>query len=177
MTRLRLGSCSRARSSTKSHQSSRALARLLIDRGLGTPVLPTDGLTARDVTVVVPVKDRPLSLGRLLASLPAGQRVVVVDDGSADQAATEAIARRTGAGVVRHPSARGQASARNTCLREVTTPLVAFVDSDVVPDDGWLDTLCTHFADPAVGLVAPRVIALRDVGGGPSPATRRPVPR
>ena len=39
----------------------------------------------------------------------------------------------------------------------VTTPLVAFVDADVELPDGWLDPLLAHFADPRVGLVAPRV--------------------
>jgi mycofactocin system glycosyltransferase len=35
--------------------------------------------------------------------------------------------------------------------------LVAFVDTDVDLPDGWLDALLPHFADPRVGLVAPRV--------------------
>ncbi len=39
----------------------------------------------------------------------------------------------------------------------MTTPLVAFVDSDVVLPDGWLDELLPHFDDPRVGLVAPRI--------------------
>ena len=42
-------------------------------------------------------------------------------------------------------------------LATVTTPLVAFVDSDVVLPDGWLDELLPHFDDPRVGLVAPRI--------------------
>jgi mycofactocin system glycosyltransferase len=39
----------------------------------------------------------------------------------------------------------------------VTTPLVAFVDTDVDLDDGWLEPLLAHFNDPQVALVAPRV--------------------
>ena len=42
-------------------------------------------------------------------------------------------------------------------LDQVTTPLVAFVDADVVLPDAWLDGLLPHFDDPRVGLVAPRV--------------------
>jgi mycofactocin system glycosyltransferase len=45
----------------------------------------------------------------------------------------------------------------------VTTPFVAFLDSDVVPRRGWLQKLLVHFADPAVGLVAPRIVALDDL--------------
>src|SRR5580658_9470923 len=35
---------------------------------------------------------------------------------------------------------------------------VAFLDSDCVPRPGWLDALLPHFADPAVGAVAPRIV-------------------
>ena len=41
----------------------------------------------------------------------------------------------------------------------MTTPLVAFVDTDVDVDDGWLEALIPHFADPRVALVAPRVMS------------------
>jgi mycofactocin glycosyltransferase len=42
---------------------------------------------------------------------------------------------------------------------------VAFLDSDVVPEPGWLDPLLAAFADPAVGLAAPRIVALPPVSG------------
>ena len=35
---------------------------------------------------------------------------------------------------------------------------MAFLDSDCVPGPGWLDALLPHFADPAVGAVAPRIV-------------------
>ena len=37
------------------------------------------------------------------------------------------------------------------------TPLVAFVDSDICCEQGWLDPLLAQFADPRVAMVAPRV--------------------
>jgi mycofactocin system glycosyltransferase len=43
--------------------------------------------------------------------------------------------------------------------------LVAFVDSDCEPTEGWIDQLAAHFADPLVGAVAPRVLA-RSVSSG-----------
>ena len=39
----------------------------------------------------------------------------------------------------------------------MTTPLVAFIDSDCTADPGWITQLAAHFADPLVGAVAPRV--------------------
>jgi mycofactocin system glycosyltransferase len=37
---------------------------------------------------------------------------------------------------------------------------VAFCDSDVIPEPGWLAPLLAQFTDPAVALAAPRVVAL-----------------
>ncbi|HEX2809925.1 MAG TPA: glycosyltransferase, partial [Kineosporiaceae bacterium] len=158
--------------------ASGLLARLLLDKGMALPTFPigtTDDLAGdlagvpadvpgvADVTVVVPVKDRPAELCRLLAAFGPSLPVIVVDDGSADDE-TARVARAAGAHVVRHGVARGPAAARNTGLAHVRTPLVAFVDSDVVPCPGWLESLLPHFADPAVGMVAPRVV------GAPEPA-------
>ena len=159
---------------------SAALARLLLDRGLADPVWPetpgsgetpeaspadlraADVRAGADVSVVVPVRDRPLELARLLAALPAGLEVLVVDDGSRDPAAIAAVVHRAGAHLLVHPHNRGPAAARNTGLARARTAYVAFVDSDVVPTDGWLARLRRHFEDPAVGAVAPRVRALHD---------------
>jgi mycofactocin system glycosyltransferase len=145
---------------------SALMARILLDRGLAVPVLAPLGPfgvgrlkgvpAVGDVTVVVPVKDRPEPLGRLLRALGPALPVIVVDDGSADPRTAE-VARAAGADVVRHAVSRGPAAARNTGLSRVRTPFVAFVDSDVEPRPGWLETLLPHFADPALGLVAPRV--------------------
>ena len=108
--------------------------------------------------MVVPVQDRPAALGRLLAVLPPGLPVVVVDDGSRDPAALAAVCAAYDARLVSHEHNRGPAAARNTGLREVRTPYVAFCDSDVVPASGWLGTLRRHLDDPAVAVVAPRIL-------------------
>ncbi|MGH3413713.1 MAG: mycofactocin biosynthesis glycosyltransferase MftF, partial [Marmoricola sp.] len=91
---------------------------------------------------------------------------VVVDDGSADPGEVARLARRAGARLVRHEQARGPAAARNSGLSVAATPLVCFVDSDVVPETGWLAGLRRHFDDPAVAAVAPRVVALDDDARG-----------
>ena len=148
--------------------TSAALARRLLDAGIAHPAgrPAASGPPASDVTVVVPVKDRAAGLRRLLAALPSGLGgVVVVDDGSADAAAIRAVVEEAGALLLRHPSPCGPAAARNAGLAAATTPFVAFLDSDVVPEPGWLDPLLARFVDPAVGLVAPRIVALEPVQG------------
>lgn len=135
-----------------------SLAGSLLDAGLAHPDLPPATGTS-DVTVVVPVKDRPVELARLLDALradpgTAGVPVVVVDDGSASPV------RADGAVVVRHATSRGPAAARNAGLREARTPFVAFLDSDCVPRPGWLPVLRAHLDDPRLAVVAPRIVGL-----------------
>jgi mycofactocin glycosyltransferase len=138
------------------------LARRLVSAGVflprpGDPVFGPD-----DVTVVIPVRDRPEQLGRLLSTLKAlnlGQRLVV-DDASSDPARTRAIAEDAGATVIALPTNLGPSAARNAGLARSGTPLVAFLDSDCVPEDGWLEPLLAHFNDPLVAAVAPRILPL-----------------
>jgi mycofactocin glycosyltransferase len=119
-----------------------------------------------DVTVVIPVRDRHAELGRCLGGLheaavtlgDGAPSVIVVDDCSADAGAIGAIAAGGGARVIRRPVNGGPGAARNTGLAAATTELVAFLDSDCVPRAGWLEPLLAHFADPAIGAVAPRIV-------------------
>ncbi|GAA4809780.1 mycofactocin biosynthesis glycosyltransferase MftF [Actinomycetospora chlora] len=147
--------------------TSAALARLLTDAGVAHPE-PShpDAPSPNSVSVVVPVRDRPRELARLLAALrataPELGEVVVVDDGSADPEAT--VRAAPGARVVRHATSRGPAAARNTGAAAATGALVAFLDSDVVPEPGWLAPLLGHLADPAVALAAPRIVAWQEPG-------------
>ena len=139
---------------------ARALARRLLDTGIAHPALDGPEPEGRpgldEVTVVIPVRDRAAELARCLAGLAEAQRVIVVDDGSRDQAAVRSAA--AGAVILHRPVNGGPAAARNTGLAAAETPLVAFLDSDCVPGPGWLDALLPHFADPAVGAVAPRIV-------------------
>jgi mycofactocin system glycosyltransferase len=95
--------------------------------------------TAADVTIVVPA---------WMHAGDAPPAALIVDDGS--PVAIPGAALRLAAN-------RGPGAARNAGLATVTTPLVAFVDTDVIVTEGWLRPLLPHFADPTVGLVAPRV--------------------
>ena len=140
---------------------SAQLARTLLDATVAHP-RPASGPSHRDVTVVIPVRDNAFGLGRLVRSL-RGMKVVVVDDGSAvpiqggDFAGMFCDLR-----VLSHPRSKGPAAARNTGLAACETDFVAFLDSDVVPRRGWLEALLGHFCDPAVALVAPRIVGLRE---------------
>lgn len=139
---------------------TRRLADRLLELDLAVPVL--DALpqpSTRQLTVVVPVRDRHIQLGRLLAALGGDVRRVIVDDASVDARSTAATASRYGAEVVRLESNVGPAAARNEGLALVRTPYVAFVDSDVVVTGEELSRLLRHFSDPAVAAVAPRVRA------------------
>jgi mycofactocin system glycosyltransferase len=138
---------------------SAQLARTLLDATVAHP-RPSGGPSHRDVTVVIPVRDNVFGLRRLLSTL-RGLRVVVVDDGSAIPVRThEFESIRCQVEVIRHAQSKGPAAARNTGLAACHTDYVAFLDSDVVPRRGWLEALLGHFADPAVALVAPRIVGL-----------------
>lgn len=149
---------------------ARRLARLLTDRGIAQPLPPPMGDVAPPtVTTVIPVRDRADGLATTLTGMADEMAVVVVDDGSGDAAAVDAVTdRRPGpTTVVRHRRARGPGAARNTGWREARGDLVAFVDADVVLPPKWLTGLVPHFADPTVAAVGPRVTA---IAGRCSPA-------
>lgn len=143
-----------------------ALANRLLDLGIAEPVperLPSGN---EKVTVVVPVRDRPEQLRRLLASVEDGHRVIVVDDASTDPDAIEAVTISAGSELLRLDRNLGPAGARNAGLAEVRTSLVAFVDSDVELTPNALTQLARCFADPNVSLVAPRVRGRLPPSGG-----------
>jgi mycofactocin system glycosyltransferase len=137
---------------------ARALARRLLDTGIAHPRPDADTWGPDDVTVVIPVRDRQAELARCLAGLTPMPQVIVVDDCSGDPAAISRVASGAGARVLRRSVNGGPGAARNTGLAAAQTPLVAFLDSDCVPGPGWLEALLPHFADPAVGAVAPRIV-------------------
>ncbi len=110
------------------------------------PASPT-----HELTVVIPVRDRPDQLDRSArraapAALRRRRRRLTRARARSrrSRAATRRRARRARANV-------GPAGARNAGLATVTTPYVAFVDSDVEVAAADLLLLARHFADPAVG--------------------------
>ena len=148
-----------------------------VEAGALHPTHERSPFSTTQVTVVMPAfGSLPAALPTLLAS---GLRVIVVDDASpvpleqlvvddltvddltVDDLAAPARADRVidprRATFIRHDTNTGPAGARNTGLAAVTTPLVAFLDTDVEVGADWLAALLPHFADERVALVAPRV--------------------
>jgi polyprenyl-phospho-N-acetylgalactosaminyl synthase len=113
--------------------------------------------TLTGVWVVVAAYNEARTIGRVvaeLASLP--YRVVVVDDGSADE--TAEIAARAGAEVLRHPINLGQGAALQTgidyaLLRGASQVVTFDADGQHRPDDiaVLLAALSAHDADFALG--------------------------
>jgi mycofactocin system glycosyltransferase len=118
----------------------------LVEAGAIHPNPSPSPFTAADVTIVVPAFNAQPGV------MIAEREVIVVDDASQPP-----LNPRSGQRVIRLLTNRGAAAARNAGLAEVGTELVAFVDTDVVVEDGWMDSLLPHFSDPLVALVAPRV--------------------
>ena len=142
---------------TVTDADSAQVAERLLATNLGVPDLgEIPAVAEHDLTVVIPVRDRPDQLERTLAALHP-LRCVVVDDASFDPEPVAEVARHYDARVISLPVNVGPAGARNAGLAIVTTPYVAFVDSDVEVAAFDLTRLARHFADPAVSLVGPRI--------------------
>ncbi len=138
-------------------RTSAALAERLLGANVADPVLDDQHVDPADLTVVVPVRDRAAQLDRCLRTIGARLHVLVVDDASHDPAAVRDVVLRHGAHLVALEVNGGPAVARNAGLRQVRTPYVAFVDSDVRVDAATLLRLARHLTDPRVALVGPLV--------------------
>jgi hypothetical protein len=137
--------------------ASAHLAGRLLATNLGVPDLADlPAVAQHEITVVIPVRDRPDQLNRALTVLQP-LRCIVVDDASLDPEPVAKVARHHHADLLPLPVNLGPAGARNAGLATVTTPYVAFVDSDVEVSASDLTQLARHFADPAVSLVGPRI--------------------
>ena len=146
-----------------SDRQTEELVDRLLDLGMADPIIgELPDLVEAAITFVVPVRDRPVALDRLLASIGSASEVIVVDDYSRDPDAVADVAAAHRARFVALSVNVGPAGARNEGLKLVNTPYVAFVDSDMVLDADTVPTLLRHFADPKVAMVSPRILGLVD---------------
>jgi glycosyltransferase involved in cell wall biosynthesis len=117
------------------------------------------------VSVCVSTRDRAARLGRLLQALerqtlPLKQfEVVVTDDGSTDDTSEvlRAAAQRRALRIktLRHDKSTGPAAGRNAAWRAASAPVIAFIDDDCTPSNGWLAAGLSGLddADVVVGAV------------------------
>lgn len=126
---------------------------------MNRPVHPSD------ISVVIATLRRPDALQRCLASLAALRespaRVFVVDNTAGDSA-TAAVARQAGATLLVEPRP-GLSRARNRGARAALPfgGAIAFLDDDVVVEDGWAAAIAAGFAtDPEVMIVTGRILPI-----------------
>jgi mycofactocin system glycosyltransferase len=140
-------------------RASAELAARLLDGNLADPEPRGLQVDAGELTVVIPVRDRPEQLDRCLAALTS-LSCLVVDDASHDRAAVAEVVDRHGGTLIPLDHNLGPAGARNAGLAHVHTPYVAFIDSDVEVNAAELLGLARHFADEQLALVGPLVVGV-----------------
>lgn len=117
---------------------------------------PTEGPSAGDVSIVIPVRNGGrafrVCLEAAAACAPAAREIIVVDDASDDGSAD--LAERMGARVMRLPVQRGPALARNRGAAVAAGPILFFVDADVLLPAGAVAQVAAAFArEPGVAAV------------------------
>src|SRR4051794_32738190 len=128
------------------------------DAASGRPL--TNGRRRPRFSIIVPVFNRSASLRRLLQALAAQDfppdrfEILVCDDGSTEDLAAivrgEAEAASIPMVYLREEN-RGAGPARNLGMDQSAGEILAFTDSDCVPDPDWLRALDRSFEDPAIG--------------------------
>ena len=119
------------------------------------------------VSVVIPTCNRREILSRCLAALARQTyrcfEVIVVDDYSSDgtDQMLEDMTRQHGElvlRVLRNESHAGANPSRNRGVAAAEGDLVAFLDSDCVPEPSWLENMISAFKDERVAAVSGRVV-------------------
>jgi len=124
-------------------------------------------LSSMLVSVVVCTHNRGSLLSEgvprvLEQQLPAGPYEVLI----VDNASTDDTPERAGNLIKQHPERMrhvregrlGLSSARNAGIRHANGQIIAFIDDDAVPEQGWLASLVSAFDDPVVACAGGPVI-------------------
>lgn len=89
-------------------------------------------------------------------TLPAA-RVLVVDDGSTDDSQA-VVARHAGVEWLPLAENRGFPAAVNAGIAASTAPLIALLNTDALPEPGWLEALVAALDDATISLGASRML-------------------
>lgn len=114
------------------------------------------------LSVVIPSHNRPDLLRDCLASVlrhaPDGTEVIVVDDASPGGCVSSAACGFAGIHCLQLPRHGGFAAAANAGIAAAMGDVVELLNDDTLVEPGWAAAALRHFADPAVGAVAPLVL-------------------
>lgn len=110
------------------------------------------------ISVIVPVYNTAAHLESCITALlqkqdypPEEYEILMVDNNSTDDSAA-ILAKTVGIRALHEPR-QGSYAARNCALREARGALLAFTDSDCMPEPGWLRAIDDAFSDPCLQVV------------------------
>ncbi len=113
------------------------------------------------VTIIIPVRNRPEEIGDCLKSLlkldyPSDKmEIIVVDDASNDN--TPEVISRFPVKLIKNSKKMQASYSRNLAAAEARGDILAFIDSDCTADPLWLKTLVPAFNDPVNGAAGGKV--------------------
>ncbi len=114
------------------------------------------------LSIVIPSHTRPDLLRACLSTVcqyaPEGTEVVVVDDGSPQQAATAVARAFAGVRALGLPRRRGFCAAANVGIAAAGGSIVELLNDDTEVTAGWADAALVRFQDPSIAAVAPLVL-------------------
>ena len=119
---------------------------------------------APHVSIIIPAHNAAWSLEECLAAVAQqtypeeSREVIIVDNNSTD--ATVETARAHGIEPL-SCAEPGPSAARNVGVTAAQGEIVAFLDSDAVPDADWLERLLEPFAEPEIGGVGGAIMPYR----------------
>ncbi len=111
-----------------------------------------------EVTIITVAFNSEAVLPAMLASVPKGVRVIIVDNASRDQAALQGLARAHGATLIAQQANMGFGVACNTGAAAARTDYLLFLNPDAVVRPGAIDALIAAAARyPQAAAFNPRI--------------------